>query len=102
MPRGYWRAMSFMEIFQPGLKHLREEQYRRQMDVAYPTNGGNPPIDIDLDAGTATIVIRVLAAESLDAPAEDPAPIEPGPDPIEPGPDPIDPEPDPIEPERSA
>ena len=43
--RGYWRAMRFMEIFQPGLKHLREEQYRHQMDVAYPTNGGNTPIE---------------------------------------------------------
>ena len=56
--------MSFMEIFQPGLKHLREERYRRQMDVAYPTNGGNPPIEIDLDAGTATIVVRVPAARA--------------------------------------
>ena len=23
---GYWVAMSFMEIFQPGLRHLREER----------------------------------------------------------------------------
>ena len=65
--------MSFMEIFQPGLRYLREEQYRRQMDVAYPTNGGNPPIEIDLDAGTATILVRVPAPgsdeESADAPA---------------------------------
>ena len=65
--------MSFMEIFQPGLRHLREEQYRRQMDVAYPTNGGNPPIEIDLDAGTATIVVRVPAPEQVEAPAHEPA-----------------------------
>ncbi len=65
--------MSFMEIFQPGLKYLREEQYRRQMDVAYPTNGGNPPIEIDLDAGTATIVVRVPAPEQVEVPADEPA-----------------------------
>lgn len=58
--------MSFMEIFQPGLKHLREEQHRRQMDIAYPTNGGNPPMAIDLDAGTATIVVRVPAPDDED------------------------------------
>lgn len=52
-----------MEIFQPGLKYLREERDRRRMDVAYPTNGGNPPIEIDLDAGTATIVVPVPAPE---------------------------------------
>ena len=70
--RGYWNAMSFMEIFQPGLKHLREEQYRRQMDIAYPTNGGNPPMDIDLDAGTATIVVRVQMADPEgDEPGDD-------------------------------
>lgn len=59
--------MSFMEIFQPGLKHLREEQYRQQMDIAYPTNGGNPPMAIDLDAGTATIVVRVPAPDHHEA-----------------------------------
>jgi hypothetical protein len=77
-PRGYWTTMSFMEIFQPGLKHLREEQYRRQMDIAYPTNGGNPPIDIDLDAGTATIVVR-LPAEHLEETADQPDTDEPNP-----------------------
>jgi hypothetical protein len=56
---GYWTAMSFMEIFQPGLKYLREERDRSRMDVVYPTNGGNPPMRIDLDAGTATIVVPV-------------------------------------------
>jgi len=66
--------MSFMEIFQPGLRYLRDERDRQRMDVAYPTNGGNPPIDIDLDAGTATIVVRVPASveESADEPASSP------------------------------
>jgi len=69
--RGYWTAMSFMEIFQPGLKYLREERDRRRMDVAYPTNGGNPPIEIDLDAGTATILVPApdRVEESADGPS---------------------------------
>lgn len=49
--------MSFLEIFQPGLKHLREERERQRMDVAYPTNGADPLTEIDLDAGTARIVV---------------------------------------------
>ena len=65
--------MSFMEIFQPGLRYLRDEQDRQRMDVAYPTNGGNPPIDIDLDAGTATIVVRVPAPEPVEESADEPA-----------------------------
>ena len=87
--------MSFMEIFQPGLKHLREEQYRRQMDVAYPTNGGSPPIDIDLDAGTATIVVRLPDPDSGEPPADEPVLHEPGPDELAR-------EPTPTEPEQSA
>jgi len=46
-----------MEIFQPGLKHLREERQRQQHDIAYPTDGADPLVDINLDAGTATILI---------------------------------------------
>ena len=77
--------MSFMEIFQPGLKYLREERDRRRMDVAYPTNGGNPPIDIDLDAGTATILVPVPAPEPGEVPAPEPgeeSADEPGPSPV--------------------
>jgi hypothetical protein len=85
--------MSFMEIFQPGLKYLREERDRRRMDVAYPTNGGNPPIDIDLDAGTATILVPVPAPEPGEVPDPEPgeesAP-EPGEESAdEPGPSPV-------------
>jgi len=61
-----------MEIFQPGLKYLREERDRRRMDVAYPTNGGSPPIEIDLDAGIATIVVRVPAPERVEESAGEP------------------------------
>jgi hypothetical protein len=51
-------AMSFLEIFQPGLKYLREERDRRKVLVANPTHGGGPPLGIDLDAGTAKITIN--------------------------------------------
>lgn len=66
--------MSFMEIFQPGLKHLREERQRQQHDIAYPTDGADPLVDINLDAGTATIVIPARADQSDRTPPADPEP----------------------------
>jgi len=60
--------MSFMEIFQPGLKFLREERERQRMNVAYPTDGADPLLEIDLDAGTATIVIPAPAAQPASRP----------------------------------
>jgi hypothetical protein len=53
--------MSFFELFQPGLKHLREEKERRKMLVSKPTHGGGAPLGIDLDAGTAKITIAPKA-----------------------------------------
>ena len=52
--------MSFLEIFQPGLKHLYEEKDRQRMLVVRPSHGGGPPLGIDLDAGTASIVVPRL------------------------------------------
>ena len=49
--------MSFLEIFQPGLKHLYEEKDRQRMLVIRPSHGAGPPLGIDLDAGTASIVV---------------------------------------------
>ena len=50
--------MSFFEIFDPGTKYLREEKDRQKMLVVRPKHGGGaPPLGIDLDAGTAVIVI---------------------------------------------
>lgn len=66
--------MSFMEIFQPGLKHLREERQRQQHDIAYPTDGADPLVDINLDAGTATIVIPARADQSSAPPPADTEP----------------------------
>ena len=58
--------MSFFEIFQPGLQHLREERDRRRMLVVRPDYGGGAPLGIDLDAGTAKISIPAPAA-AIDA-----------------------------------
>lgn len=46
--------MSFLEIFEPGLKNLREEKDRQKMLVVRPSHGGGAPLGIDLDAGKAT------------------------------------------------
>ncbi|BAK37994.1 hypothetical protein MLP_49800 [Microlunatus phosphovorus NM-1] len=68
--------MSFMEIFQPGLKHLREERQRQQHDIAYPTDGADPLVDINLDAGTATILIPTRAGQASPEPGGHPGPNE--------------------------
>jgi Family of unknown function (DUF6191) len=49
--------VSLLEIFQPGLKHLREERDRQRMLVVRPSHGGGAPLGIDLDAGKATITV---------------------------------------------
>jgi Family of unknown function (DUF6191) len=62
--------MSFFEIFQPGLRHLREEHDRQKTMVANPTHGGGAPLGIDLDAGTATITLAADLAPPNHEPAE--------------------------------
>jgi Family of unknown function (DUF6191) len=49
--------VSFFELFQPGLKYLREEKDRQKILVAKPSHGGGAPLGIDLDVGTAKITI---------------------------------------------
>ena len=55
--------MSFLEIFQPGLKHLYDEKDRQRMLVVRPSHGGGPPLGIDLGAGTPSIVVPRRAEE---------------------------------------
>jgi hypothetical protein len=55
--------MSFIEIFAPGMRHLREERERQRHDVAYPKQGG-PPFGIDLDAGTARFTVPAAPPET--------------------------------------
>jgi hypothetical protein len=57
--------VTFFELFQPGLKYLREEKARQKMLVSKPTHGGGAPLGIDLDAGTAKITIRPKASTDL-------------------------------------
>ena len=67
--------MSFLEIFQPGLKHLHEEKDRQRMLVIRPSHGGGPPLGIDLEAGTASIVVPGRTKrddEAADAPSTGP------------------------------
>ena len=49
--------MTFLEVFQPGLKHVREERDRQKMLVVRPSHGAGAPMGIDLDAGKATISV---------------------------------------------
>lgn len=64
--------MSFFEIFQPGLEHLRREKDRYKMLVSKPTHGGGAPLGIDLDAGVATI--KIPARQVPDAAPEEAEP----------------------------
>lgn len=49
--------MSFFELFQPGLRHLREERERQQSLVADPKSGAAGPLGIDLDSGRASFTM---------------------------------------------
>jgi hypothetical protein len=65
--------VTFFELFQPGLKYLREEKERQKMLVSKPTHGGGAPLGIDLDAGTAKITIRPKTSPDLpESPAAPP------------------------------
>ena len=66
--------MSYLEIFQPGLKHLREERDRQKMLVVRPSQGGGAPMGIDLDAGKATIAVAPSQLEPEDPEAADTGP----------------------------
>jgi hypothetical protein len=55
----------FIELFQPGYKHLREERDRKRIEAQIPETGG-PRFGVDLDAGTA--VIRLAASHLPDGP----------------------------------
>ena len=56
--------MSFFEIFQPGLRHLREERDRLKTMVARPKHGGEGPLGIDLDGGKATFTMPSSTSEA--------------------------------------
>lgn len=41
-------------IFEPGIEHLIEEKERQRLDIVQREDG-DPPWEIDLDAGTAVL-----------------------------------------------
>jgi uncharacterized protein DUF6191 len=53
-----------MELFQPSLRHAREERERLELTVDHPESGA-PPLGIDLDGGTARFVMPLRAAEPV-------------------------------------
>jgi hypothetical protein len=61
---------SFIEIFNPGHKHLREERDRKRIEAQIPESAG-PPLGIDLDGGVAHISLspRTPASGVPDEPA---------------------------------
>jgi len=65
--------VSFLEIFQPGLKHLREERDRQKMLVVRPSHGG-APMGIDMDAGKPTIAVTPHQFEPDEPDAQDTGP----------------------------
>ena len=78
--------MSFFEIFQPGLRHLREERDRLKTLVSRPKHGGEGPLGIDLDGGKATFtmppspstesdVAAAFTAQPAEGSAEEPEPV---------------------------
>jgi hypothetical protein len=56
--------VSFFEIFQPGLRHLREERLKTL--VSRPTHGGGAPLGIDLEGGRA--VFKMPTPSTADTP----------------------------------
>jgi hypothetical protein len=63
----------FIEIFNPGHKHLREERDRKRIEAQIPKIAGKP-FGIDLDGGTAIIrVSRTADGESPDGGSPDDA-----------------------------
>ncbi|HEX3002687.1 MAG TPA: DUF6191 domain-containing protein [Angustibacter sp.] len=57
----------FIEIFQPGYKHWREERDRKRIEAQIPESGA-PPLGVDLDAGTAVIPGPKPPADDADTP----------------------------------
>lgn len=64
-------------IFQPGIEHLVEERERQRLDIVQ-LEDGDPPWEIDLDAGTAVLHRPRPSGGPADAPTDAPAggPVE--------------------------
>lgn len=58
-------------IFQPGIEHLVEEKERQRLDIVQREDG-DPPWEIDLDAGTAVLRRPHPSQGPTDAPVDAP------------------------------
>lgn len=67
----------FFEIFQPGLRHLREQRDLDKVFVVHDDQGGTGPQPLDLESGH--VVIRVPEADPppRDDGEQAPAPVDP-------------------------
>jgi hypothetical protein len=61
----------FIEIFNPGHKHLREERDRKRIEAQIPKSEGKP-FGIDLDGGVARIPARKLGPPDGASPPDGP------------------------------
>lgn len=59
---------SFFEVFNPGLRHTREQQDLEKVLVVDQKKGGSGPRPLDLDSGTVEIVMPVTADATVTTP----------------------------------
>ncbi len=58
--------MSFSEMFNPGMKHLHEEQQRKRIEAQIPESEGDPLRDFE--QGIIRITLKDAPSEPLHAP----------------------------------
>ncbi len=58
----------FFSLFNPGLRHTREELDREKMLVVDAAKGGTGPKPLDLDSGTVVLQLRAAYPEPMQAP----------------------------------
>lgn len=59
---------SFFEVFNPGLRHTREQQDLEKVLVVDQKKGGSGSRPLDLDSGTVEIVMPVTADATVTTP----------------------------------
>lgn len=63
--------MSFSELFNPGMKHLREEQQRKRIEAQIPESEGDPLRDFE--RGIIRIALKHAPSEPVHRPEAEPA-----------------------------
>lgn len=60
--------MSFSEMFNPGMKHLHEEQQRKRIEAQIPESEGDPLRDFE--QGIIRITLKDAPSEPIDRPTD--------------------------------